>query len=102
MPRKVCVCGCREWFSGPARQQFKNKQHYRQSAQFRAQWSLGVCVGLATLRKRQIETLAGLGPLSPRDVAIYRRGRTNGYSAGRQMGYRRGFAAAIGESDKSA
>lgn len=48
--------------------------------------------------------LRGLGPLTPREQAIYMRGKRCGYESARagalDRGFRKGYAAALGEQDE--
>ena len=105
MPRKQCACGCGEWFTAPRnRLKFKNWQHFIASPQYREQTMKGAKLAVEARTKNRAKrrmVLDGFGELSPRELAIYERGRHNGMVFGRRKGYdagiRKGYADANGE-----
>lgn len=105
--RKPCGCGCGEWFApNRNRLQFKNRAHYLASPQFVAQVAKGAAAAAiahaARPRLAQRMTLEGFGVLTPRELAIYYRGRHNGEVFGRRKGYdagrRKGWQESTGET----
>ena len=108
LKRKRCACGCGQWFSpDKAVRQFKNWEHFIASPQYKAQVRRAAPLA-AQARKRnlsmRVPTLSGFGALTPREYAIYQRGRHNGAVNARRgrpvdAAYRRGWAEALGEHD---
>jgi hypothetical protein len=99
MPLLTCACGCGTRFPARDRCQFVNQAHYRSSAQYRAQVVRASHIAKAARdQKRGRMALKGFGPLAPRELAIYERGRHNGWSSGYDMGRRKGFADALREA----
>jgi hypothetical protein len=98
MPVLRCECGCKRVFTARARRQFFDMAHYRQSPQYRAQVVRASHVAKAARDlKRGCMALKGFGPLTPRELALYERGRHNGWSSGYDMGRRKGWADATDE-----
>jgi hypothetical protein len=100
MIRRQCACGCGQWFDADReRAKFLNWDHYTRSPHLKAQREQASRKA-KTVRDthRANMALKGFGRLSVRELAIYERGRHNGWSSGYDMGRRKGFADACREA----